>query len=171
MKGKCVVQQWGKTCQIQPRSPFSTEISTHIIKQPPNKSEKRKKKVSTFSAFGDDAEVHETQGMTAPVPLHSLPASIPFQLTGTPVEDFLSGMGDEWFNSWTRDQPDQVNRYLVRSSVFIVSNPAQSDSIAVKTEIGLIPKPGTGSWRGSVHRVESGERTLFPNQEQQLLWN
>ena len=80
-------------------------------------------------------------------------------------------MGDERSNSWTGDQPDQVNRCPVRSSVFIVSNPARSDSIAIKTEIGSIPELGTGSWRGSVHRVESGERTLFPDREQQLLWN
>src|ERR1700738_2653385 len=75
------------------------------------------------------------------------------------------------FNTRTEDQPDQVNRFPVRSSVFIVSNPARSDSIAVKTEIGSIPEPGRGSWRGSVHCVESGQRTLFPNREQQLLWN
>src|ERR1700738_1706722 len=80
-------------------------------------------------------------------------------------------MGDERFNSRTEDQPDQVHRCPARIPVSILSEPARNEPTISQDRDRSIPELGTGFWRGSVHRVESGERTPFPDREQQLLWN
>jgi hypothetical protein len=48
-------------------------------------------------------QILEAQGVTAPVPLRSLIldlASTPFQLTGTPVEDFLASSSTSDPHRW-----------------------------------------------------------------------